>query len=278
MTGSGEPKGAVPAVGARFARAFEAASDRAALAAFVVAGHPQIDSTPAVLDAVAGGGADLIELGIPFSDPVADGPSIQRASEAALANGINLSLVLRMGGEFRSRWPDFPLVLMGYSNSLVNYGLERFAAEAGERGVDGVIVVDLPVEQSAEWRRILGRNGVAMTLLAAPTTTPERMRLIAERSEGFVYFVSLKGVTGSDRFDADYAGRFVEGIKRHARLPVMVGFGIRTPEQAQAAAAVADGVVVGSGLIEIADGCPAANLPARVGEYIGRMAQACGRR
>jgi len=265
------------AAGGRFRRAFERAAGRAALAAFMPAGYPSLEATPALLDAMVAGGADIIELGVPFSDPVADGPTIQRASEIALANGASLPVALEMASGFRSRHAEIPLVLMGYANALLNYGLDRFAEAAGEAGVDGVIVVDLPVEHAQEWRGPLSPRGIATILLASPTTSPERMARIAAESEGFVYCVSLKGVTGAASFDAEATGGLLAALKEKSDLPVLAGFGIRTPEQARAAASRADGIVVGSALVEIAGECGTDEIATRVASYLSGLAEACAR-
>lgn len=234
-----------------FASAFSRKDKKAALLAFVTAGFPRADSTPRVLSSLAAAGADILEIGVPFSDPTADGAAIQRTSEIALQNGMTLAGTLAAAAEFRAEHST-PLVLMGYSNSFLNFagGIDRFAAAAREAGVNGVIVVDLADDERAKWKSSLAAFGVDMIHLVAPTTPEPRMREIVSDSRGFVYAISLKGVTGAAHIDADAARDYISAIRAAAQTPVAAGFGVRTPEQARALAEFADGVVIGSRLAE----------------------------
>ncbi|HEV2363124.1 MAG TPA: tryptophan synthase subunit alpha [Caulobacteraceae bacterium] len=237
---------------ARVAARFAAlrAQGRAGLIAYVMAGDPEPTASAAILAGLPGAGADLIELGFPFSDPMAEGPPIQKASRRALEAGTNLARVLGMVAAFRDRDRDTPVVLMGYLNPLLAMGLGRFAAAAAEAGVDGLIVVDCPFEEEAPLTAALRAHDLALIRLVAPTTGPERMTSIAARAEGFVYFVSVAGVTGVKsaraRAIADQVGR----LRALGGVPVAVGFGVRTPAQAGEIARIADAVVVGSALVD----------------------------
>jgi tryptophan synthase alpha chain len=220
-----------------------------ALVPFVTAGDPDLETTEAIVLAMAEAGADVIELGVPFSDPVAEGPTIQRASERALASGTSLRRVLVLVASLRSR-VEVPLVLMGYANSVLAMGEESFARAAGEAGVDGLILVDLPPEEGEACFSLLREAGVDPILLAAPTTQPERLAMLARETRGFLYFVSLTGVTGARRELSDSLEREVAAVREVSEVPVCVGFGVSTPDQVQRVAAFADGVVVGSALVE----------------------------
>jgi len=193
---------------------------------------------------------DLIELGVPFSDPAADGPVIQRAAERAIANGVGLSAVLDMVTEFRRNDLDTPVVLMGYANPIERMGQAEFAARAAAAGVDGVLVVDYPPNETSDFNAALQAHGVDMIFLLAPTSTPERIAQVAQVARGYVYYVSLKGVTGAAHLDTDDVASRVQAIRAQVPVPVGVGFGIRDAATAQAVAHVADAVVIGSKLIE----------------------------
>lgn len=222
---------------------------RKALIPYVTAGDPHPDATVGLLHALVGAGADVLELGVPFSDPMADGPVIQAACERALANGTNLRRVLEMVAAFRERDGDTPVVLMGYLNPIEAMGLETFAAAAAEAGVDGVLVVDLTAEEAPELTPALTGAGLDPVRLIAPTTAETRLAAICERAAGFLYYVSLKGVTGAASLDVGALDERLTVIRRYSDLPVAVGFGVRTPEIAAAVARVADAVVVGSALV-----------------------------
>jgi tryptophan synthase alpha chain len=237
----------VSRIDARFA-ALRAAG-RTGLIPFVTAGDPSPDATVAILHALVEAGADLVELGVPFSDPMADGPVIQHANERALARGVGLARVLAYVREFRARDATTPVVLMGYLNPIEIHGVERFAREAKDAGVDGVLLVDCPVEE-IETTAPLAKAGLARVLLAAPTTAPARLQAICAAAEGFLYYVSFAGITGADRLSMDEVRARVRGIKRSAKTPVAVGFGVRDAVSAAAIGAFADAVVIGSALVD----------------------------
>ncbi|GAB2507265.1 tryptophan synthase subunit alpha [Pseudoxanthomonas sangjuensis] len=226
------------------------AAGRKALVPFVTAGDPSLDATVPVLHALVAAGADVIELGVPFSDPMADGPTIQRSSERALARGAGLRYVLQVVAGFRKTDADTPIVLMGYLNPVEIHGSERFAREAAAAGVDGVLLVDLPPEEAAETRAIFNRHGLDLIALAAPTTSDARLAALCEQAQGYLYYVSFAGVTGaSDRLDTAAATERLRRIRAQARAPVVAGFGIKDAASAGTMAADADGVVVGSALV-----------------------------
>jgi tryptophan synthase alpha chain len=234
-----------------------AAAGRTALIPYVTAGDPAPDVTVPIMHALVEGGADVIELGVPFSDPMADGPVIQRASERALARGTGLARVLDMVREFRARDADTPVVLMGYANPIEAMGIAAFAERAAQAGVDGVLVVDYPPEEAHEFAALLGARDLAPIFLLSPTTPPARIEEVARVARGYVYYVSLTGVTGAGHLDIADVARHLEEIRRHVRIPVGVGFGIRDAASARALAAHADAVVIGSRIIqEIEAGAP----------------------
>lgn len=234
-------------IDARFA-ALRAAG-RTGLIPFVTAGDPSADATVAIMHALVDAGADLVELGVPFSDPMADGPVIQHANERALARGVGLARVLAYVREFRARDATTPVVLMGYLNPIEIHGIERFAREARDAGVDGVLVVDCPVEE-IDSTNAIHAAGLSRILLAAPTTAEARLRAICAAAEGFLYYVSFAGITGADRLSMDDVRKRVATIKREAATPVAVGFGIRDAISAVAIGAFADAVVIGSALVD----------------------------
>jgi tryptophan synthase alpha chain len=220
-----------------------------ALVPFVTAGDPDLATTEALVLALARAGADVLELGVPFSDPMADGPSIQRSSERALRSGTSLRRVLELVKGLRPR-VEIPLVLMGYANPVLAMGEARFAEAAAAVGVDGAITVDMPPEESVELRRELMARGVDPILLAAPTTRPERLAMLARETRGFLYYVSLTGVTGARAELAAGIEEQVRRVREAGEIPVCVGFGVSRPEHARELAAFADGVAVGSALVE----------------------------
>ncbi|MFC0684758.1 tryptophan synthase subunit alpha [Novosphingobium clariflavum] len=219
-----------------------------ALVCFITAGD---GDTAANLDALVAGGADVIELGMPFTDPMADGPAIQEANIRALEAGTKTADVLRMASEFRVRHPQVPLVLMGYANTMVARGAEWFAEKSAEAGVDGVICVDIPPEEDAELGPALRGKGLSLIRLATPTTDAERLPAVLNGSSGFLYYVSVAGVTGMQQAAQGSIEDAVARLKAASTIPVAVGFGVRTPEQASQIAKVADGVVVGSALVDL---------------------------
>ncbi|MDG6079598.1 tryptophan synthase subunit alpha [Erythrobacter litoralis] len=241
-----------------------------ALVCFLTAGD---SDTAANLDALVEGGADVIELGMPFTDPMADGPAIQNANIRALGNGTTTAQVFAIAASFRERHPDVPLVLMGYANPMVRRGSEWFAAQCKAAGIDGVICVDIPPEEDEALGPALRAAGIAPIRLATPTTDAKRLPAVIEGSEGFLYYVSVAGITGKQQAAQTSIEEAVARLKAATDLPVAVGFGIRTPEQAGAVAKVADGVVVGSALVEL---CAkhGADAPKAIRELTASLAEA----
>ena len=227
---------------------------RTAVIPYIACGDPFADATVDIMLALAAGGADVIELGVPFSDPMADGPVIQKASERALARGIGTPQVLEAVRAFRARDAATPVVLMGYANPVEAYDLAHgkgaFVRAAADAGVDGVLVVDYPPEESVEFSAALKAAGLAPIFLLAPTSTEKRMQQVGEVAAGYVYYVSLKGVTGAGHLDTEAVARAVPRIKQHVKVPVGVGFGIRDAASAKAVAQVSDAVVIGSALVQ----------------------------
>lgn len=248
------------------------AEQRKALIPFVTAGDPSLEATVPVMHALVHAGADVIELGVAFSDPMADGPVIQRSSERALARGAGLRYVLDCVREFRERDTDTPVVLMGYLNPVEIRGAARFAREAVAAGVDGALLVDLPPEESDEFRSAFMQEGLALILLASPTTTDARLRRLCDDAQSYLYYVSFAGVTGADRLDAVAAGTRLHAIRTHSAVPVVAGFGIKDAASAAAMAREADGVVVGSALVAALDG--AADPASRAGEFLSPLRRA----
>ena len=231
------------------------AKGRTALIPYVTAGDPYADATPEIMQALADGGADIIELGVPFSDPMADGPVIQKASERALSRGIGATQVLDMVRSFRSRNTATPVVLMGYANPVERYdqihGAGSFILDAAAAGVDGLLVMDYPPEECEAFAAQLKAAGLDLIFLLAPTSTEQRMKQIGRIASGYVYYVSLKGVTGAGHLDTAAVAAMVPRIRQHVSVPVGVGFGIRDAATARTVAQVADAVVIGSRLIQI---------------------------
>ncbi|HSX93402.1 MAG TPA: tryptophan synthase subunit alpha [Hydrogenophaga sp.] len=233
---------------------------RKALIPYVTAGFPFADITPELMQGMAEAGADIIELGVPFSDPSADGPVIQKAGERALAAGIGLVQVLAMVKRFRERNTSTPVVLMGYANPVERYdqkhGTGAFVNDAAEAGVDGVLVVDYPPEECEDFARALRARGMDLIFLLAPTSTDERMAQVARVASGYVYYVSLKGVTGAGTLDVSQVEAMLPRIRAHVNIPVGVGFGIRDADTARAIGRTADAVVIGSKLIQLIEDEP----------------------
>lgn len=246
----------------RIAKTFEQlkAQGRKALIPFVTAGDPHPTATVDLLLAMAEAGADVIELGVPFSDPMADGPVIQRAGERALKHGIGLRKVLAFVREFRARNDKTPVVLMGYANPVERYGLDAFVADAKEAGVDGVLIVDYPPEECEEFAAKLRAAGMDAIFLLAPTSTEARMAQVGQLASGYVYYVSLKGVTGAGHLNTAAVAEMVPRIRAHVSVPVGVGFGIRDGATARAVADVSDAVVIGSKLVELLEREPVDNV------------------
>jgi tryptophan synthase alpha chain len=244
---------------------------RKALIPYVTTGDPHAEGTPAIMLAMAAAGADIIELGMPFSDPMADGPVIQRASERALARGVGISQVLAAVRSFRERDTTTPIVLMGYANPIERYGSERFANDAKAAGVDGALVVDYPPEECADFVSMLKSRAIDPIFLVAPTSTDARIRIVAEVASGYVYHVSLKGVTGAGHFDIAAVEQMIPRIKAHVKLPVGVGFGIRDAATARAVADVADAVVIGSAIVQRLEGWGREEAPRVAGRFMAEI-------
>jgi tryptophan synthase alpha chain len=236
---------------------------RKAFVAFVTAGDPSLERTVEVALELERAGVDILELGVPFSDPLADGPVIQRASERALAGGTTLARVLDVVRRIRER-SELPLLLFSYLNPLLRFGLPRLATQAREAGVDGVLVTDLPPEEAEEWLTPARGVGLDTVFLASPTSPEARLRLVAQASRGFVYAVSRTGVTGERDVISRDAGPLVEALEALTDLPVALGFGISTPEQVISAASVADGVVVGSAIVRFLEENPEGDVAGKV--------------
>lgn len=226
------------------------AEGRAAFVAYVMAGDPDRERSLAILKGLPGAGADLIEVGFPFSDPMAEGPPIQRAAQRALAKGMTLKGVLDLVRDFRESDQTTPIILMGYLNLLVTWGFEAFARDAGRAGVDGMIIVDCPPEEAEPLADALDAADLSLIRLATPTSDEKRLPTVVRRTSGFVYYVSVAGVTGVKEANAASVAPHVERVRRASGLPVAVGFGIRTPERAAEIARVADAAVVGSALVD----------------------------
>ncbi|MCZ6860255.1 MAG: tryptophan synthase subunit alpha [Alphaproteobacteria bacterium] len=265
-------------IGACFATL--AADNRAGFIAFVTAGDPDYEVSAAILDTLPEAGADIIEIGMPFSDPVAEGPSIQRASRRALAAGMTLGRTLDLAAEFRKREETTPIVLMGYFNPIHSYGPERFVGDAVRAGVDGLIIVDLPPEEESDLRPFTQAAGLHLIRLVTPTTDTARLDTVLKDAGGFVYYVSVTGTTGVKSAAEAEIRNALDSVRQHTTLPVAVGFGIRTPEQAAVVARIADAAVVGSAIVDTIAaslkeaGGGNAELVSRVAEQIKALAAA----
>jgi tryptophan synthase alpha chain len=252
-------------IAAAFARA--QGENRLALITLVIPGYPG-DETEAVFDAMVAGGADLVEIEIPFSDPLADGTTIQRAAFAALENGTTPADCLDFARRARQRHPETPIVFMTYLNPVLSYGLDRFAAEAADLGADGIILLDLPAEESAREKQAFGSRGIDLIFLVAPTSSDERVQRICAEAGGFVYCVSVAGVTGArSELPPDLRG-FVERVRRCTTLPLAVGFGISRREHVESLVGVADGVVVGSAFMDVIAASKPGERAKAVREYV----------
>ncbi len=264
----------------RIRRRFETlkAAGRGGLVTFVTAGDPDYETSREIVLGLPQAGADVIELGMPFSDPMADGPAIQAASLRALKRGMKLAMVLDLVRDFRKQDDETPIVLMGYYNPIYSYGPERFVADARDAGVDGLIVVDLPPEEDEELCLPALKAGLNFIRLATPTTDDDRLPAVLSNTSGFVYYVSVMGITGTTSAAEGAVRTAVERLRRHTALPIGVGFGIRTPDNARAVASVADAAVVGSAIVEriVAglgdDGSPAPGLAGKVLDFVRELA------
>ncbi len=254
------------------------AQGRKALIPFVTAGFPFADSTPSLMHAMAAAGADIIELGVPFSDPSADGAVIQKAGDRALAYGIGLVQVLAMVRAFRQTNTTTPVVLMGYANPVERYdqkhGADSFIKDAAAAGVDGVLIVDYPPEECVEFAAKLRAHSMDLIFLLAPTSTDERMQQVAQVASGYVYYVSLKGVTGSGALDIEAVEAMLPRIRQHVNVPVGVGFGIRDASTAKAISRVADAVVIGSRLIQLIENEPADRVNTVAADFLSGIRRA----
>ena len=226
------------------------AQGRAAFMPYMPVGYPSPELSPAIFHALVEAGADLIEVGVPFSDPLADGPTIQAATQQALAQGVVPADAFALVRRLRAEGVTIPLILMGYVNPILAYGMARYVADAAASGADGFIVPDLPPDEADELEALAQEHGLAVIHLVAPTSTPERLALAASHSSGFLYLVSVTGITGARDTLPPHLAEFVARVREHTELPLAVGFGIGTPEQARAVAQLADGVVVGSALVK----------------------------
>ncbi|PZN94616.1 MAG: tryptophan synthase subunit alpha [Alphaproteobacteria bacterium] len=254
-----------------------AADGRAALVTFVTAGDPDLTTSAAILRALVANGADIVELGMPFTDPMADGAAIQLGNIRSLTSGTRLRDLLAMVADFRREDDATPVILMGYFNPILAYGLARFAADARAAGLDGTIVVDLPPEEAAELVPDLTAHGLHLIRLATPTTDAARLPRVLDGASGFLYYVAVAGVTGANAATATDVADAVARLKRSTDLPIAVGFGVRTPDQAAAIAVTADAVVVGSAIVDTIGAAAAEranDIPARVGTLVAGLATA----
>jgi tryptophan synthase alpha chain len=249
------------------------AEGRPAFVAYVTAGDPSPDRTPALVAALERGGADLIELGVPFSDPIADGPVIQRGSERALKAGTTVARVLEIAREIRKS-SEIPLLLFTYINPLLRYGLDKLSRDATQSGIDGCLLTDLSVEEAPPYVDVMRKAGLDTVFLAAPTSTDQRLRLVAEYSTGFIYVVSRTGVTGERNTVSESVAPLVTRMRAFTRLPLAVGFGISTVEQVRSVASVADGVVVGSAIVRtIEENAGSPQIETRLEAFARELAQ-----
>ncbi len=248
------------------------AQGRKALIPYVTAGYPFANITPELMHGMVAAGADVIELGVPFSDPMADGPVIQKAGEAALKLGIGTTQVLAMVSNFRSQDQRTPVVLMGYANPVERYDLQHgagaFIRDAAAAGVDGMLIVDYPPEECEAFAAALRAHGIDLIFLLAPTSTQERMALVGQLASGYVYYVSLKGITGAGSLDTEAVAQAIPRIRQHVQVPVGVGFGIRDAASAKAVGAVSDAVVIGSKIIQLMEGLPREKIVPEVSSFL----------
>ncbi len=264
----------------RIAATFETLKQdgRRALIPYVTAGFPFADITPELMHGMVAAGADVIELGVPFSDPMADGPVIQKAGEAALAMGVGMKQVIAMVSTFRTKDTTTPVVLMGYANPVEKYdlvhGQDAFIRDAAAAGVDGLLIVDYPPEECEAFAARLRAANIDLIFLLAPTSTDARMAQVARIATGYVYYVSLKGVTGAGHLDTEAVGRMIPRIREHVSIPVGVGFGIRDASTAQAVGSAADAVVIGTKIIQLIEGQPREQVVPLVSEFLTGIREA----
>ena len=252
-----------------------AAVNKKALVGYLVAGDPNLESSLVAMHTMVEAGVDIIEVGVPFSDPSAEGPSIQRGHERALANKVGLTSIFEMLSEFRAKDNETPIVLMGYTNPIEWMGIEEFAKNAVQAGADGALTVDLPPEEAHSYTSLFKEYGLVNIFLIAPTTSDQRRKSIADSASGFLYYVSLKGVTGSAKLDVEEVKSRVAQIRDCSDLPVCVGFGIKTAESAAAVSGFADGVVIGSAIVDILSKCDTADqVVANLKPYLSEIRKA----
>ena len=247
------------------------------LAPFVTVGYPDVDSSEEIAAVLLESGGDMLEIGVPFSDPLADGPTVQRSSAQALRNGVDVSTCLDLVRGLRNRGIDSPLVLMGYFNPFMRYGQERFVADAASAGADGLIVPDLPLEDGARFARLCGENGMHLIPMLAPTSTDRRIELACKGEGGFIYCVSLTGVTGARpglRYEA--AARLVERIRKHTDRPAVVGFGVSSPRHLEEIAGFADGAIVASALLDAIGHAPPGEATQAAREFLAELKRPAG--
>jgi tryptophan synthase alpha chain len=256
-------------IGDAFAAA--AAENRIVLAPFATAGYPTLERSKKLIRAIADAGADMMEIGIPFSDPLADGATVQRTSQGALEQGVTLADAFTMIEELRAEGMSIPIVFMGYVNPFWQYGLDRLAARAADVGVDGFIVPDLPVEESQEWVTAFRTTGRDLIFLVAPTSTEKRLQRVAEQASGFIYCVSLTGVTGARESLAGGLSGYIDRVRAKTDLPLVIGFGVSTPEHVADIATIADGAIVASALINYLDTLPEADEAAGAADFVDKL-------
>lgn len=250
---------------------------RKALIPFITCGDPDPALTVEIMHALVASGANAIELGMPFSDPMADGPVIEKASERAIAKGVDLTEALRCVREFRHTDTSTPVVLMGYLNPILQFGRDAFFDALADAGADALLIVDCPIEESAQFNAALSARGLQQIYLVAPTSSPERRVRMAANARGFLYYVSVAGITGASGVDYSAVAEAIAGLKAHSKVPIAVGFGVKDAESAKAVAAHADAVVIGSALVATLAGAQSsAEIQARIAEFIGPIRAALG--
>ncbi len=252
-----------------------AALNRPALITFITAGDPDFARSMDILNALPGAGADIIELGMPFTDPMADGPVIQAAGNRALKAGANMQQTLKMVQQFREGNTATPIVLMGYANPLLQYGYDKFCMDAAKAGVDGLIIVDIPPEESAELENFAKTNGLDFIRLLTPTTNEARIPAVVKNASGFLYYVSVAGITGAAKATPESIRPHIEQIRKHTKLPIAIGFGIRTPEDAKAMSVIGNAIVVGSAIVQtVAENQNAKDIQTLVARQVSGLAEA----
>lgn len=247
------------------------AEGKTALMPYHTAGYPTLDLSRQIIRSLVEAGADLVEIGVPFSDPLADGPSVQGTSQVALENGTTTADCIALVRELRAEGITAPFLLMGYYNPILKYGIERYVADCAEAGVDGFIVPDLPAEESDALRDVCQARGLALIFMVAPTSTDSRLATAAEKGSGFLYCVSVTGVTGARENLSDTLGEYIARIRSHTDLPLAIGFGISKPEHVRSVGEIADGAIVGAALINAINTVPDPEKPARAAEFIAYL-------